>query len=401
MYVSANSPIPIVGELRRSVGLSGENASLFMLPFVTGFTTGSITWFLVARHRSARMLLPLALILVAATTIVLVVAPDPSIAGLARFGAGIATAGFPAAAQAVITRSAPLRQRGRLLGGFAAAVVTGGVIGQALVGALADLWSAEMSLLALCAAAPLLVAGALRVVPAHAGTGAPGIDAGTPGPPIAIGALIRRQWPTFAITALMFGSYWLVLTELAAELRGDRFGLSPAAAGALPLLGAAGALTTLAVGAWTDRVGERRPTVAIVLVGVAALAVMLHPATPLWLFAVAVGTFIAAYWGALPSCTAEVARRADAGERQPAMMAFYAAAGVGAILLTGTGTLWPGWTLACLVSLAAWLASAAIALGWFHHGRPRSRAAAPETGTDRPHAPGGGRLPSSDSPNGK
>jgi MFS transporter, YNFM family, putative membrane transport protein len=358
IYASANSPVPIAGELRAGVGLRGEDAALFMLPFAAGFATGCIGWFLTARHSSPSTLIPLALSLVAVGTVLLVSSGTPEVAAFARFTIGLASAAFPAATQAFISHAVPVRLRGRLIGGFAAAVVAGGVLGQALVGVLADLASAGAALLVVCTVAPLVTAVALRAAlpgALHTGDEAPR----------AVPHLIASQWPPLALAALMFGTYWLMLTQLAATVRADRFGLSAAEAGVLPILGIAGIITTLGGGWWSDRVGPRAPVVATAALGVVAIALTIPAQTPLWLFGAAFGLFIAAYWGFLAPGASEVAARSHGRDRQPAMMAFYAAAWLGAAAFTAVGTVMPGWLPAAAIAVAAWLVSAVIAIATF------------------------------------
>jgi len=356
IYASANSPVPIAGELRAGVGLGGEDAALFMLPFAAGFATGCIGWFITARHSSPSTLIPLALALVAVGTVLLVASGAPGVAGFARFAIGLASAAFPAATQAFISQGAPLHLRGRLIGGFAAAVVAGGVLGQALVGVLADLSSAGAALIAVCAVAPLIAAVALRAaLPRSRAT-----DDGTP--PRAVPHLLASQWPPLVMAALMFGTYWLMLTQLAATVRADRFALTASEAGILPILGIAGIVTTLGGGWWSDRIGTRVPVVAIAALGVVAIVVTIPAGTPLWLFGAAFGLFIAAYWGFVAPGATEVAARSHDRDRQPAMMAFYAAAWVGASAFTAIGTVFPGWIPAAPITACAWIVSAAVAL---------------------------------------
>jgi predicted MFS family arabinose efflux permease len=289
----------------------------------------------------------------------LVSSGTPQVAGAARFAIGLASAAFPAATQAFISQAVPPRLRGRLIGGFAAAVVAGGVLGQALVGVLADLTSAGSGLVAVCAVAPLITAVALRAALPGAA------PAGDEAPPRAIPHLLMSQWPPLALAALMFGTYWLMLTQLAATVRAERFGLSAAEAGLLPILGVVGIITTLGGGWWSDRVGPRAPVVATAALGLGAIAVTIPEQTPLWLFGGAFGLFIAAYWGFLAPGASEVAARSHGRDRQPAMMAFYAAAWVGAAVFTALGTAFPGWVPAGVVTVAAWTVSGAIALGTF------------------------------------
>lgn len=338
---------------------------MFMLPFAVGFGVGCLVWFALARHRSPRLLVPLALVLVAAATAVLLVAESPAVAAVARCLVGVASAGFPAASQAVIADGAGLRTRGRLIGGFAAAVVAGGVVGQATIGGLADLISTRWALAIVAIAAPLLTALALRSALASLPPG----DGHGEVRPRGVSRLLRDQWPPLALAALLFGPYWLMLSQLTETARGERFQLSAAEVGLLPILGVSGILTTLGSGWLSDRLGHRVPTLATIGLGAAGLILTAAAGMPLWLFAAGFGIFIAAYWGFLAPGSSEVARRAHARDRQQALMAFYAAAWVGAAMFTALGAALAGWTQAVLVTLAAWGAAAVIAGATFQRER--------------------------------
>lgn len=353
IYTSANAPVPIAAELRAAVGLGGDDAALFMVPFAVGFGLGCILWFAAARRAGPRVLPPLALALAGLANLALVAADSAAAAGAARFAVGLASAAFPAAAQALISR-APTRARGRLLGGFGAAVVAGSVAGQAAVGMLADLRSAAFALTIAGVVAPLCCAVALRA------TLPPKSAAVTPAP-ARIGRLIGDQWPPLALAVLLYGSYWMMLAQVAETVRADRYELGAAATGLLPILGLAGIATTLGGGWLADRCGFRLPVIATVALGIGALALTVPPGAPLWLFALGYGLFIAAYWGFLAPGAAEVAHRSHDGDRQPAMMAFYAAAWAGATIFALLGTLLPSWSAAALVTVVAWLAAGVVA----------------------------------------
>ncbi|MEQ8834023.1 MAG: MFS transporter [Miltoncostaeaceae bacterium] len=362
VYTSANAPVPIAGELRASLSLTGDEAALFMVPFAVGFGIGCVMWFLVARQAGPRVLPPLALSLIGVANLIVVVADTTATAGTARFAVGLASAAFPAAAQSLISQAAAPGVRGRMTGGFGAAVVSGGVLGQTAVGALADLRDAPTALTILCGIAPLVCAVALRAaLPATIGAG------GGP-PPARIPRLLRQQWPPIALAALLYGSYWLMLSELSEAVRADRFELTAAQTGLLPILGLAGVLTTLGGGWLTDRLGFRVPILATIALGVVALAVTIPAGGPLWLFAVGYGVFIAAYWGFLAPGAGEVAHRSHEGDRQPAMMVFYAAAWAGASIFGALGPLLPSWEAAAWVTLGAWVLAGAIA-AWRFAGR--------------------------------
>ena len=366
VYASANSPVPVAAELRAQIGLTGGDAAVFMLPFALGFGVGCLGWFAFARHRSPRVLIPLALALAATATGVLLMAGTPAVAGGARFFVGMASAGFPAASQAVIAGGAGPRTRGRMIGGFAAAVVSGGVVGQAAIGGLADLISTRWALAIVGVAAPLATALALRatLAPSRPGDGHDGIG------PRGVSRLLRDQWPPLALAALLFGPYWLMLSQLTETVRVERFQLSAAEAGLLPILGVLGVITTLGSGWLSDHLGHRLPALATIGLGAVALAFTLAVDTPLWMFAAGFGIFIAAYWGFLAPGSSEVAHRAHARDRQQALMAFYASAWVGAAVFTALGTALAGWTQAAIVTIAAWGVAAVIAGAAFQRHRP-------------------------------
>ena len=350
IYASANAPVPVATEIRADLGLSGSGAAIFLLPFAAGFGVGSFLWFGAARDRAPRLLLPLSLALVAAGGLPLLLATSPALTVGARFVVGIASAGYPAVAQAVITRAVAPAARGRMIAGFVMAVVAGSFIGQAIVGGIAELSSAATALAVVCVIAPLLVASLLwRGMPAAAPPPAPRAATGGDVP-----RLLARQWPVLAVAFLSFGGYWLLLGQLPVALRDERFHLTAGEAGALPAIGLLGLVTAWATGRGSDRLGQRIPMSVTLAVGLAGLALTLPSATPLWVFALGYGLFLAAYWGYLPPASAEVAARSGEHDRQPALMAFYAAMWTGAAVAPAIGAALDTWTQAAAVALGAW-----------------------------------------------
>jgi MFS family permease len=111
----------------------------------------------------------------------------------------------------------------------------------------------------------------------------------------------------------------------------------------------------------SDRLGQRAPMVATLAVGIVGVAVTLPSGCPLWLFALGYGAFIAAYWGYLPPASAEVSARSSHHDRQPALLAFYAAMWLGAAVAPAAGSLLSSWTQAVAAVLAAWAISAVVA----------------------------------------
>lgn len=375
IYASANAPVPVATELRADMGLSGSSAAIFLLPFAIGFGVGSFLWFGAARDRAPRLLLPLSLVLVAAGGLPLLAATSPSLTVGARVVVGIASAGYPAVAQAVITRAVPPEARGRMIGGFVMAVIAGSFIGQAVVGAIAEWSTPAVALAAVCVVAPLGTALALwRGLPgAHAAGRAR--DGGE------VRGLLARQWPVLTVAFLAFGAYWLLLSQLPVALRDERFHLGAGEAGALPAIGLLGLAAAWATGRASDRLGQRGPMVATLAAGLAGLALTLPGGTPLWLFAAGYGLFLAAYWGYLPPASAEVAARSREHDRQPALMAFYAAMWTGAALAPALGAVLHTWTQAAAVALGAWAVAALVAGATFTASRlavplvPRSEGA--------------------------
>jgi YNFM family putative membrane transporter len=361
IYASANALVPVAAEARAQLGLEGSSAAIFLLPFAAGFGVGSVLWLAAARRRSPRLLLPLSLAAGALASLALPFTSSPEVAVVARILVGIASAGYPSVAQAVISRAAAPETRGRLIGVFVVAVVTGSFVGQALAGALADWLSVDAAIVAVCVAAPLAVAAALlwRLPderPAKAG----------PGPDVPGGRLTLALWPVLAVAGLSFGAYWLLLSELPEVLRDERFSLTAAQAGALPMLGLAGVLTASATGRLSDRIGQRAPMVGTLAVGLIALVPTLVIDAPLWLFAAGYSAFLAAYWGYLPVASQEVTARSRPEDRQAALMAFYAAMWLGAAVAPAAGIVLAGWNAAAVVALAAWAIAVAIAATTFH-----------------------------------
>lgn len=382
VYASANAVVPVASELRASLGLAADGgAALFLGPFAVGFGVGCFAWFAVARHGRPRVLLPVALAVAAAGAVPLVMVDEPWVAVAARALTGLGAAGFPAVAQGVIAAGVPEAVRGRMIGGFVMAVVAGSFAGQAIVGALADAASVDVALAVVCVVAPSAAAVALwRVLPR-------GRAATAGGEHVPVGPMLARQWPVLAVALLAFAGYWLLLGELPVVLREERYGLGAAAAGALPMVGLLGLVAAWITGRVSDRRAQRLPMTATLLVGSAALALTFASGTPLWLFAVAYGVFLAAYWGYLPPASAEVAARARGAERQPALMAFYAAMWAGAALAPAVGALVSGWAAAGVLVLCAWLVAALIATTTFTHRAGGAHAAGAPVMADERSAP--------------
>ncbi|HTI32637.1 MAG TPA: MFS transporter [Miltoncostaea sp.] len=361
VYAAANAVVPLAAELRDQVGLGAGGAGPFLAPFALGFGIGSVLWFAGARARAPHVLLPAALAGTAAAGVLLVVAGSLPLAAAGRVLAGACAAGYPAVAQAVLASSAAPGRRGRAVGGFVVAVVLGSFGGQALAGGLAAVVPARAAIALVCVVLPLACAAALpavlpAVAPAPAGTGA-------------TARIVREQWPVLTVAFLAFGAYWMLLAQLPAAVREERFSLSAAAAGLVPLAGILGAAAALATGALADRRGNRLAMTATLCAGAAGLALTVPAGPGLAVFVTGFAVFATGYWGYLPVAAAETVTRARPADRQGAVMALYAAMWSGAALASAAGTLLDSWTHAALAALIAWAAAVAVAAGTFTRGR--------------------------------
>jgi MFS family permease len=131
------------------------------------------------------------------------------------------------------------------------------------------------------------------------------------------------------------------------------------------VIGLLGLASAWATGRACDRHGQRAPMLATLATGSAGLALTLPGGTPLWLFAAGYGLFLAAYWGYLPPASAEVAARSGEHDRQPALMAFYAAMWTGAAVAPALGAVLHSWTQAATVALGAWVLAALVSAATF------------------------------------
>jgi MFS family permease len=160
----------------------------------------------------------------------------------------------------------------------------------------------------------------------------------------------------------------MLLGELPALLRGGRFGLGPAEAGLVPLVGLLGVAAAAATGLACDRRGHRSAMTATLAVGGAGLALTL-PSAGLPVLVVAFGLFTAGYWGYLPAAAAETVARVRASDRQGAMMALYAAMWSGAGVASAAGPALGGWTGVVAAALCCQAVAILVAATTFTRGR--------------------------------
>jgi len=358
VYGVAAFPAALAGHLA-----GGVDVALLVVPFCAVFALAFLPWGRLADRVGA------APVLVASTTglglagILLAVAPDPLAIGASRGLQGAIAAGFPPAAQALLTRTSTA-SAGRAVGGMMIGVGCGTLAAPLLalaLGAAAALW-------VLGVLAPLALAVATAVL-------ARGDRNSGRGPRPARLHPTRGLLAGWAVSALVLSSYWTLLTRVDDLLGHDGAGLGSGAARALTLLaGAAGlALVTFAARA-TDRRGPRVPMVTVLLAGGGALlAAALAPA------GVAVAgllLLLTLYWSYLPVVSVQVARTAPAELRATAIAGLYSAMWMGAAAGGLAGAVLPGWRSVLLLGGLTWLGAAAIAARHFES-EPAAMMAAP------------------------
>jgi MFS family permease len=341
----------------------GVDVALLVVPFCAVFALAFLPWGRLADRVGAAPVLIASTAGLGLAGILLAVAADPLAVGAARGLQGALAAGFPPAAQALLTRTSTAGA-GRAVGGMMIGVGCG-TLGAPLL-ALALGSSAALWLLGV--AAPLALAATLavlaRALPAPAGA-----------------ARAARLRPTsgllagWAVSALVLSAYWTLLTRVDDLLGSGGAGLDSGAAHVLTLLaGAAGlALVPFAARA-TDRRGPRVPMAAVLGAGGGALlAAALAPA------AVAVAgllVLLALYWSYLPVVSVQVARSAPPELRATAIAGLYSAMWFGAAAGGIAGAALPGWRSVLLLGAMTWLGAAAIAARHFES-EPAAMMAAP------------------------
>lgn len=341
----------------------GVDVALLVVPFCAVFALAFLPWGRLADRIGAAPVLVASTAGLALTGIVLAIAADPLTIGASRGLQGALAAGFPPAAQALLTRS-QAASAGRAVGGMMIGVGCG-TLGAPLLalalGVTAALWI-------LGVAAPLALAAVIAVLARGDRTQVRGTRPARLRP--ASGLL--AGW---AVSALVLSAYWTLLTRVDDLLGSGGAGLSSGAARTLTLFaGAAGlALVTFAARA-TDRRGPRVPMVTVLVTGgCALLAAALAPA------GVAVAgllVLLTLYWSYLPVVSVQVARSAPADLRATAIAGLYSAMWFGAAAGGIAGAFLPGWRSVLLLGGVAWLGAAAIAARHFES-EPAAMMAAP------------------------
>jgi YNFM family putative membrane transporter len=349
VYSVAAFPAAIAPELPGS-----PDPAVMTVPFSAAFALAFVPLGRLADRLGWSLLLLGALAGVAVGGVALALTSSPEAAAGARALQGVAAAGLPPAAQALLARAGGAAGAGRAISGMMVAVALGTLGGPLLAGALVDTAGWRAMTLLLAAALPVATA-------ALAAIAVPRID------PAAAGARVWRVNRFLAagcvVAALVLAGYWTLLTRfetvVAGELSGSSARLVAAAAGL------AGIGLVLVAGRAVDRRGPRRPMVAILGAGgVAALvAVAVDSAAALVLGTAAV---LALYWSYLPVVSVQVQRSAPEAVRATALGLLYTSMWLGAALGGLAAALLPDGGAVVAGVAVAWLLATVVAAVGFH-----------------------------------
>lgn len=334
---------------------SSLDPALMTVPFCAGFGIGFIPWGALADRFDRWRVIAVAAALLAVTGLLVAVSESVELLVASRFLAGLAAAGVPPAAQALIAREGGARTGGRLAGMMVAvgfATLGGPVLAQALAGAS---WFSGAALLG--SAAPLAAAVvALRLSGSPHSAGKAGNLERVPFRPS------RGVLSGWIVAALVLGGYWTVLTRIGVALADQ------GAAGllaALSLLAALGIPLAVLAGRASDRIGPRAPMVAATGIGAVGYAFAAGaPSTSALMVATAVG--LALYWAYLPVVAVQVVRSSTEQTRGRAVGGMYASMWMGAAAAGALATTAPSWRHVLAGAALTWSLAAFTAWRGFH-----------------------------------
>ncbi|WP_372790545.1 MFS transporter [Paraconexibacter sp.] len=350
-------------------GRAPSDPSLSVVPFCVVFALAFVPWGRwTDRHGVApAMRAASALLLLAGVVLVLPLGDAGWIAGRAL--EGLAAAGVPPAAQAALAALGGAGRTGRAIGGMSVAVAVGTLLVPLLAGAFEPILGTDavlalgalgLPVIALVAVTPLLRS---RRLPTGGAARARRL-------PVTSGL-----WAAWACAFLVLIAYWTIVTRIAPLLGPDGAGLSEDGARAIPLLGGvAGMLLTGVVAGVADRIGPRRPMVAVLATGVTGLLIGALTGTPGGA-ALGIGLFALAYWCYLTLVGLQVVLAVPQAVRGHALGGLYAAMWSGAAVGGALAALVDAWTTVLVLSALAWACAAIVAARWF--AGPRGVAGAP------------------------
>lgn len=335
-------------------GSAALDPALMTVPFCAGFGIGFLPWGALADRFDRWSVISVAAALMTAAGLLVALAPSTEVAVAGRVLAGLAAAGVPPAAQALLAARGGAGTGGRLAGMMVAvgfATLGGPLAAQGLAGMG---WTAAAAILG--CAGPLLAA-AVAVTSARGRSRA-----------VAVAAERQRFSPSrgvlagWLVAALVLGGYWTVLTRLGLALaEQEAHGLL----GALSLLAALGIPLAVVAGRVSDRLGPRAPMVAATAVGAGGYAAAAAAPTA-GAFVVAAALAMALYWAYLPVVAVQVVRSCAEATRGRAVGGMYASMWLGAAVAGAAATTAPSWRHVLAGAAVAWALAAIVAARSFH-----------------------------------
>src|SRR3954466_8181014 len=257
-YLTADFIAPIAG----SIG-HGLDPGAVVVPFCAAFALAFPLWGRAADRHPAGLILALSLAGLAASGLLLTLAPSHAVVIVARALQGAAAAGVPPPAQAALAARSGNASTGRAVSGMMIMVALATLGGPALASALeAPLgWRATSLILGVL---PALGAAALCAPLRTLAGGARGKL--RPSPQLVAG---------WACSTLVLAAYWTLLTRW--ESIADGIGIGFDTSALLPVAGAGGIPLVVLAGRSADRRGPRAPMLHTM--GAGALALALAAAT--------------------------------------------------------------------------------------------------------------------------
>ncbi len=352
VYCAAAFPAALAGVMPGT-----PDPAVLTVPFCAGFAVAFVPLGWLADRAGRPLLLMASLAGVAVGGVLLALVTGPEQAAAARALQGVAAAGLPPAAQALLAHAGGTARAGRSISGMMVAVAIGTLGGPLLAGAALDALGWRTIAVLLGAVLPLAaVAIAARAIPRALPAAAS----------VAVHGLWRTNTPLLAacaVAALVLAGYWTLLTRLESVVGAAMTGSAARALAAAA--GVAGIGLVLVAGRAVDRVGPRRPMVRILAAGAAGagLAATIHHELALVL---GTGMVLALYWSYLPVVSVQVVRSTPEAVRATALGMLYSSMWLGAALggVAAAALPDPGAVVAGVA--LAWLLALVVAAAGFH-----------------------------------
>jgi YNFM family putative membrane transporter len=350
VYSVAAFPAAIAPELPGS-----PDPAVMTVPFSAAFALAFVPLGRLADRLGWSLLLLGALAGVAVGGVALALTSSPEAAAGARALQGVAAAGLPPAAQALLAQAGGTGRAGRAISSMMAAVAVGTLGGPLVAGAAADAVSWRAIAVGLGA---ILPAATAAVVSATVPRLAPAAPAS-----VSLRDANRPLLAACAVAALVLAGYWTLLTRL--ETIVDEYASGSAARLLAAVAGVVGIGLVVAAGRAVDRSGPRRPMIRILGLGAFAAAVAAsvdHGAAVI----LGTGMVLALYWSYLPVVSVQVVRSAPESVRATALGLLYSSMWLGAAIGGGAAAALPDAHAVVAGVAVAWLLAMLVAAAGFH-----------------------------------